>query len=223
MPAIKFTQTESENIQKHFGKPLSSLDLEIFKQTRNQLRLKYHPDKFEQYANETVNEIINKQFLELEALFKKMEQYFESDDLLKQINETEKPISQPFLHPNAQYGFEAMKIEIIAIDKDLKYHLFGSGVRWLEMGEKYKIPGASNAHLILEAEYQGRSIGFTEAVKMYLTFGVQDSITTIIEWLYAKLPGKATSLIIEGNIVKIDLTEMTQYIKRKSFLQIGPS
>jgi hypothetical protein len=219
----KLSLIELETVQKYFGKALNALDMETFKETRNQLRLKYHPDKFDKYADETVKEIMHERFMELEELFKKMEHHFETGDILATDNKIETQNTQSYYHPNAKYGFEAMKIEIIATDKYLKYYLFGSEVRWLEMGEKYKIPGASNAYLIMESNHRGSSIGFTEAVKIYLTFGVQDSISTIIQWLYSKLTGKATSLIIEGNNVKIDLAEMEQYIKRKSFLQIGPA
>lgn len=120
----------------------------------------------------------------------------------------------------AQYSFEGMYIEVITRDKDLKYHLFGASYRWLEAGDKYKIP-KTQAHIRIEANYRGNVIGFNEAIKMYLTFGVNDSISEIVEWLYKGIEGKATSLLIGKNIVKIDVNEMSYYIRKKSFLQLG--
>ena len=102
MSLEKFTRLELENIQKYFGKSLSELNIETSRKIRTQLRAKYHPDKFEKYADETVKEMMHEHFRELEALFKKMEQYFETNDTRKPGNETIY-VEQPFLHPNAQY------------------------------------------------------------------------------------------------------------------------
>jgi hypothetical protein len=113
-----------------------------------------------------------------------------------------------------------MQIDIRTADKDMKYHLFGAQYRWLEMGEKFKIPD-TNAYVIVQADHRGRTIGYIETVRIFLTFGVHDSIETIVDWLYYKIAGRASSLIIEGNVVNIDRNEMMLYIKRKSFLQIG--
>lgn len=216
--AVQFTSAEQEQVQKYFEMPLHELDQEHFKKIRNQLRAKYHPDKFEKYDDETVREMMHDRFRELESLFKKMETYFEEGALVG--NSMAGKEREAFMRPEAQYGFDAMKIEIRSADKEMKYHLFGSQLTWLERGEQYKIPGTS-AHIIIESDHFGRAIGFMETVKIYLTFTAKDSVDIIIDWLHSKLNGRASSLIIEGDNISIDKTAMTRYIKRKSFLQIG--
>lgn len=220
MPVSKFTPFETEMIQKYFERLPDELDNETYKKIKNQLRSKYHPDKFEKYENETVKEIMQERFRELESLFKKMEEYFEQENQLK--SNMVSRATESFLQPEAQYGFDAMRIEIRTSDKELKYHLFGSQLTWLEKGERFKVPG-TDAFIIIESDHYGRAIGFMETIKIYLTFTARDSLDAIIEWLHSKLVGKATSLIIEANNIPIDKGSMMQYIKRKSFLQIGNS
>lgn len=218
MQASEFSEKELAEISKYFGVSLEELDPEIFKTLRNQLRAKYHPDKFEKYEDDTVREMAHERFREIERLSEKIKQYMEKSGKSKPGQKIE--VSDPFLHPEAVYGFEAMQIDIRTADKDMKYHLFGTQYRWLEMGEKFKIPG-TNAYVIVQADHRGRTIGYIETVRIYLTFGVHDPIETIVDWLYYKISGRASSLIIEGNVVNIDRNEMMLYIRRKSFLQIG--
>lgn len=218
MAASEFTEKELAEIGKYFGVKLNELDEENFKALRNQLRSKYHPDKFEKYEDETVREMASERFREIERLSEKIKDYLEKGNKRPFPGDTNP--ESAFLHPNATYGFEAMQIDIRTSDKDMKYHLFGTQYRWLEMGEKYKIPG-TNAFLIIEANHRGRTIGYTETVRIYLTFGRNDSIETIVDWLHEKITGRASSLIIEGNVIPIERKEMMLYIRRKSFLQIG--
>jgi hypothetical protein len=210
------TLTEKQAIQKYFGMNLEELDLETFKKIRNELRTKYHPDKFEKHEDETIREMATEKFQQIQDLSEKIAFYLEH----KLSNQLE-PIPQtPFLSQNAQFSFDEMKIEVMTSDKDLKYHLFGKDLRWLLMGEKYKIPN-TQAYIIIDEDYMGVRPGFKEAIKMYLSFGVNDSIETIVDWLYQNVVGRADSLIIEKNLVKIDPYEMMLYIKRKSFKQIA--
>lgn len=217
MNPSEFTEKELAEISKYFGVNLKDLDSENFKTLRNQLRSKYHPDKFEKYEDDTVREMAKERFQEIERLSEKIKDYLERGG--KFPENTVRDSKEQFLHPRATYGFEAMQIDIRTGDKDMKYHLFGTQYRWLEMGEKFKIPG-TNAYVIIEADHRGRSIGYTETVRIFLTFGAHDSIETIIDWLYYKIIGRASSLIIEGNVIPIDKAEMSIFIRRTSFLQI---
>lgn len=56
---------------------------------------------------------------------------------------------------------------------------------------------------------------------MYLTFGIDDAVQDIIDWLYTKIAGRADSLLIEGQLVNVDRQEMSRYIRKKTFLQIA--
>jgi hypothetical protein len=217
MSTTLFTPAELEAIEKYFGARWSDLDLENFKAIRNKLRAKYHPDKFEKFDDETVKEMAKERFQEIERLCEKMMNVLENNDLAGLSQSTS---SDSFLHPEAKYGYEGMQIDIRTGDKDMKYHLFGTQYRWIEMGEKFKIPG-TNAFVIAEANYTGRAVGYIETVRIYLSFGRSDSLDVIIDWLYFKIAGRALSLVIEGNVVKIDRSEMLLYIRRKSFLEIG--
>jgi hypothetical protein len=220
MDTPPFTPEELESIEKYFGSDLNELDMERFKTIRNQLRAKYHPDKFEKYEDETVKEMAKERFQEIESLSEKLKSFLESGGSISSPKFNADTDS--FLHPNAQYGYEAMQIDIRTPDKDMKYHLFGTQYAWLERGEKFKIPG-TNAFLITESSYRGRAMGYTETVRLYLTFGRSDSLATIVDWLFFKIVDRASSLIIEGNVISIDRNEMMQYIRRKSFLEIGTS
>lgn len=212
----KITPQEKEAIRKYFGMSLEELDLESFKRLRNVLRAKYHPDKFEKFDDETVREMAQERFREIEALCNKLESTFNQT-----ISATEAPApGDDFLHRFAQYAYDGLFIEVITSDKDLKYHLFGTQFRWLEWGDKFKIP-QTKAFITIEADHRGKSIGYRESVKMYLTFGIDDAVQDIIDWLYSKIAGRADSLLIEGQLVNVDRQEMSRYIRKKTFLQIA--
>lgn len=108
-----------------------------------------------------------------------------------------------------------MKIEIITKDKDLKYRLFGTGYRWLERGDKFKVPN-TNAKIIMDEGHSGNRIGFTESIRMYLTFTESDSLLEITKWLFLSIAGQADALIIQGKRIPVDLQEMITYMMRKS-------
>ncbi|MCU0448029.1 MAG: hypothetical protein MUE85_24270 [Microscillaceae bacterium] len=210
------TIAERQDIQKHFGMSLEEMTLDSFKKIRNELRAKYHPDKFEKHEDETIREMATEKFQLIQSLSEKIAFYLEN----KFKNEISPEISMPFLDQRAQFSFDEMKIEIMTADQDLKYHLFGKNLRWLLNGEKYKIPH-TQAFIIIDEDYLGVRPGFKEAIKLYLSFGVEDSLEKIVEWLYQNIVGRADSLIIEKNLVKIDLKDMLLHIKRKSFKQLS--
>ena len=114
-----------------------------------------------------------------------------------------------------------MKLEVVTADKDLKYHLFGTAYRWLAWGDKFKLPG-TQAYIIIDEDHRGVRIGYRETIRMYLTFGPDDDLEKIIDWLYGKLAGRATSLLVEGTSIPVDRDLLARHIRRTAFREIGP-
>ncbi len=205
---------EKKEIQEIFGQSLEALDAETFEQLHKEQRLKYHPDKFEKYEDEVVKELANRRFQRIEALAEKVKPFLKGEKKIPQKSQ------EDIFRDEAQFAFEGMKIEIITKDKDLKYRLFGTRYRWLERGDKFKVPN-TNAKIIMDEGHAGNSIGFTESIRMYLTFTESDSLFEITQWLFQSIAGQADALIIQGNRIPVDLQEMMVYIMRKSFLRLG--
>lgn len=216
------TNKDKELVQKYFEQSLESLDLETFKKVRNQLRLKYHPDKYEKYEDEVVKEMMLEKYQEIESLCLKVKEYLDSKTDETTHNPPISAEEEIFMQQNAQFSYEGMSIEVITSDKDLKYHLFGTYYRWLEKGDKFRIPNVKDAYLTIKADYKGINIGFTESIKMYLTFGVNDSVADIVDWLYLRIVGRANALLIEHARIPIEINEMNKYIRKKAFLQLAP-
>lgn len=208
------THSEREDIKKYWGKSLENLHPEEFKKTRKQLRAKYHPDNFEKFEDETVQEMATERFQKIESLAAKLEAYFAGKLQPGKMEMND-------FHPEAQFAFDKMKIEVITSDKDLKYHLFGTSYRMLVYGDRYKIPKTKEAYLIIDEDHRGMSIGFREAIRMYVTFGVEDAVEDIVDWLYEHIRGRANSVLIEGENIPVDRNELLRKIKKTSFLQIG--
>ena len=212
-----FSEQEQAEIRTLFGKDLNDLDKNYLTETHKSLRQKYHPDKFEQYEDEVVREMAKEKFQRIEALALKLQQYL--SNLPKTPNHA--PEDAKFYEESARFAYDMMKIELLTREKDLKYHLFGSRLRWLERGDKFRIP-RTQAALIIDTDHQGVSIGFTESVRMYLTFGPEDSLEEISQWLFDKIKGYAHALLIEGKRIPVELYAMQTHIRRTSFLGLAP-
>lgn len=213
------TQAEREAIRKYWGQALESLHPEEFRKIHKQLRARYHPDNFEKFEDETVREMATERFQLIESLAKKLEAYFAGKLQPERLEERA-------FHPDAQFAYDHLKIEVITSDKDLKYHLFGTSYRWLVYGDRYKIPNTKKAYLIIDDDHRGMSIGYRETIRMYVTFGVEDAVEDIVDWLYERIKGRATSLLIEGESITVDRNELLRKIRKTAFLQIpagGPS
>lgn len=211
---MSWTEADKEAIQKYYGEPLEQLRPEAFHKVRKKLLAKYHPDNFEKFEDETIREMATERFQAIEKLNQKIELYFEGK--LKSAGD-----QRPAFHPDAQYAFDKLKIEIFTSDKDLKYHLFGTFYRWLVYGDKFKIPD-TQASIIIDEDHQGTSIGYRETIRMYLSFDTSDPIDRITRWLFDKIEGRASSLLIHGEVVTIEYEAMLRAIKQTTFLQIGP-
>lgn len=219
MPATTFTIKEKEEIRKLYGLPLEQLDLENFRKTQRELRAKYHPDNFEHLDNEAVKEMATEKFQAIELLSQKIEAWLTNAPPAANGYQTD---VADHLRPDAFFAIKRLKIEILTADKDLKYHLFGTYYRWLQFGDSFKIPG-TKASIVIDEDYAGRRIGFQESVRMYLTFGEEDSIEDMVEWLYRRVSERATKLLIAGEAVDLDPEKIINAIKKESLLRLGPA
>lgn len=206
------TPEDRAAIHKYFGKPLEELAEEEFKAALRQLRTKYHPDNFEKFEDETVREMATDRFQQLERLAEKLRAHYKR-------NAGFQP-EQPAERSEARYAFDDMKIEINTHDKDLKYHLFGTSYRWLVYGDRFKIPD-SGGSIIIDEDHQGHRIGFRESIRLYLTFSPADNTEAIVDWLYERIKGRASSLLIEGQVVPIDRGAILGAVRKVSLLNPG--
>jgi len=207
-----FTESEREKIIDYFGKQPDELLLDEIDQRQRELRVKFHPDKFEKFSDETVKLLAAEKYKEIEFLSDKVRNYLKNRVLLNSVALTNSVASE-------KYAYNRLKIEIITKEKDLKYYLFGTHYRWLERGDKFRIKG-TNAFIVIDANYSNRSIGFTESIKMYLTFTVTDSLDIIIGWLFLQINGNATKLLIEGTPVPVEFSALLTAIKVKTVLRL---
>ena len=217
--ANPLTSHDKDLIQKYFGVSLEELSPMVFKQKLKELRVKYHPDQFQKFEDETIQEMAKERFQEIEALGKKVEAYLNGETGPPPGSQTK--MKRDFMSPEALFATKKMKIEIKTADKDLKYHLFGSFYRWLQYGDTFKIP-KTDGTIIMDEEHRGTKIGFEEVVRIYLTFGEEAIIEDMVSWLFGKIEGRANSMIIGDELVKNNYDEIVASIKKQSFLRIGP-
>ncbi|MBC8047796.1 MAG: hypothetical protein H7Y00_13445, partial [Fimbriimonadaceae bacterium] len=111
----RLTNFEKESVLKYFGIGINELDIDTFKKIRNQLRMKYHPDKFEKLNDETALEMALEKFKEIDMLCERIEAFFNStENILQDDQQIQK---EDFLQRDARYAFKGMYIEIITSDK----------------------------------------------------------------------------------------------------------
>ncbi len=213
---ILFTEQDKEAIQKYFGATLEELDMARFEELLRELRSRFHPDNFEKFDDEAVREMATERFQLIEALATKLQTYFTEG---VSLNATLRTDQEPFMHPNALFRGNRLKIEIITSDKDLKYRLFGARYRWLKFGDTFKIPG-TEAALTIDEDYAGASIGYQESIRMYLTFDEQASIEAIVDWLYSHTQGQVRTLLVAGMPVPLDPFSLFRAIRQRAFLRV---
>ncbi len=210
--ASAFNNEEKKLIEKYFGVVLDDLTPEVFKKERKQLMAKYHPDKCQHVDEETVMEMATERFQQIQSLTEKIDQYFDGKVTLS--------LEDKIRRDDAIFAFDQLRIEIITNDKELKYDMFGTYYRWLTFGDSFKIPDSS-AFLIMEGEHRGHQIGYVETIKLFLTFGVNDSVENIVTWFFQSIEGRAKSLIIAGKKIPVEYNAMLMAIRRKAFLQLA--
>jgi hypothetical protein len=213
MEPASLTAKDQEEVIAYFDKPLDALDVEYFEKKLKELRKKYHPDNFEHLGNDVVKEMAHDKFKAIERLAAKIKAHLgQGAGALASA-----PASEPMPE---RYAGRNLKIEIKTRNKDLKYLLFGKHYRWLEQGDRFKIPGGREAYLVTDTGHTGSAIGFTEVIRLYLTFGENDPLDEIVRWLYEKLKGQADALLIEQQLIEVDLAQMLVYIKGKTSLRL---
>ncbi len=217
MATTTFSSQEREEIRKLFGVPLEEMDNALFKKLRKELRAKYHPDNFEHFANEAVKEMATEKFQQIESLSERIGAFL--DGSLPQRAVTDEK-AHDYWHPDALFAGKKIKIEILTSDKDLKYHLFGTQYRWLEFGDRFKIP-ATKASITIDEGHRGRRVGFQESIRMYLTFDEHDSIEEIVGWLFGKIEGRLNTLLVAGETVLVEQVAIENAIKKETYLRIG--
>lgn len=212
-----FSPHERSEVQKYFEAPLEELDQKTFEEKHRQLRAKFHPDNFEHLENEAVKEMATEKFQAIEALSEKIRLYLSGASPKTVLQKTD---IQDFMHPDALFVGKRLKIEILTSDKDLKYHLFGTQYRWLEFGDSFKIPD-TGASIHIDEGHRGHRVGFRESIRMYLTFGETDAVGDIVGWLFPRIDGRATTLLVVGDTVGISAEEIEMAIKKQTMLRIG--
>lgn len=215
------TTQDKELIVKYFGHALEQLSATEFKRQLKVLRQKYHPDRFEQFEDETVREMATERFQSIERLAAKIEAFFQG----KLIGSTSGPAAPPanaYRQQGAVFGARKMKIEIKTADKELKYDLFGTFYKWLQYGETFNIPD-TGAKIIMDEEQRGNRIGYQEIIRIYLTFEEADVVEDIVSWLFDRIKERANALIIGKELVPNDYEEILWSIKKQSFLRIEAS
>lgn len=217
MPDQVFSPQEIEDIRTLFGSTPEQFDAESLKKTLRDLRAKYHPDNFEKFGDETVRQLATERFQRIQQLGEKMEAWLAGTLPAPEPH----PKADPLFDPQAQFAYQAMKIEIRTGDKDLKFHLFGTFYRWLTLGERFKIPEAGGAYLIADEEHIGHKIGFQETIRVYLTFAENDPVESIVGWLWNKIAGRADALLIEGEVVEMNYEALLLSVKRRSFRRLA--
>lgn len=212
-----FSEKDKIAIEKYFGVRLEALDAEQLKKIHRELRAKYHPDNFEKFEDETVREMATERFQLIEDLAVRIEHYLAGKSSNAGFSNTAS--GEDFMNAHAVFSANKLKIEVITTDKDLKYHLFGASYRWLQFGDKYKIPD-TQASIVIDEDHQGRSIGYQESIRMYLTFGENESIEKVVEWLYPRIKDQTKTLLIAGNRVEVEPFNIFYAIRKLAFIRI---
>ena len=211
-----FNHEDRRLIEKYFGRRIEALTEDVYRQTLKTLRAKYHPDNFAQFDDPTIQEMATDRFQEIETLAGKLRQYFRGEPPAP----TGTPDTPAYMNPQALFKARKLKVEITTRDKDLKYRLFGRFLRWLTFGETFAIPD-TGATLIMDEDHRGVRIGSTETIRLYLTFDEGDRPEAIIDWLYPRIEGRATSIIINNAAVALQHDALVAALRQHSFLRIG--
>lgn len=207
----RITDQDRDRIQKYFGKELAEITADNFKALRKEAQRKYHPDNFAHFDDETVLEMAKDRFQEIERLSQKLEAYLSGDASAAPV------ASDLEADPSVAYRSDGMDLEIMTSDADLKFRLFRS--RLIERGDEVRIRG-TKAKLIARADYDSRSAGFRENIKLRLAFGPQQDLSDIVNWLFQHISGVTSNFVIEGKIVPVDPYAIRQAIRQESVKEL---
>ncbi|MEO1448675.1 MAG: hypothetical protein AAFV07_04060 [Bacteroidota bacterium] len=210
--ADRIQPEDHNNIQKFFGAELKALNMESFKAALRSARKKFHPDNFAKFEDETVMEMAKERFQTMEVLAAKVEAHLQHQAAFGDQE------AEPAEGPNTGYTTEGIKLDIMTMDKQLKFVLFKSPV--IYRGDYRKIPG-TRARIISMEDYQPRmAAGFRDNVKIELRFGVEDPIQEIVHWLWRHISEKTSKFVIEGKSVSVNLDSIRKAIKQEARLEL---
>ncbi len=207
----RLSKEDQDRIVKYFGKPLSEITSDNFKELHTEARKKFHPDNFTHFGDETVLEMAKERFQEIETLSSKVSAFLEG-----KASAATAP-SDAESDPNVVYRSEGMRIDIMTSDAALKFRLFRS--RLIDRGDEVKIKG-TKAKLIAMENYYNRGAGFRETVKVMLAFGEQSDLMPVVEWLFRHISGVTSSFVIEGKLVPIDPYEILKAIRQEAVKEL---
>ncbi len=207
----KLSEQDREKIKKYFGKELGDITEAEFKELHKEARKKFHPDNFAHFDDETVLEMAKDRFQEIEALGKQVTRYLSGDvSASAQVDNKEE-------EAQLVYRSEGMRIDIMTQDAGLKFKLFRS--RFIDRGDEVKIKG-TKAKLIALEDYYQRSAGFRETIKVTLSFGEEQNLMPVVEWLFRHISGVTSSFVIEGKVIPIDPYEILKAIRQESIKEL---
>ena len=212
-----FNNAERRLVEKYFGRRIEDLREEVFRRTLKTLRAKYHPDNFAQFDDPTVQEMATDRFQEIEGLAGKLDRHFKGAPETPTGPASGRPV---YMDPTALFKARKLKVELTTRDKDLKYQLFGRFLRWLTFGETFSIP-KTGATLIMDEDHRGVRIGYTETIRLYLTFDEADSPESIVDWLYPRIEGRVSAVIINNEAVTPRYDALVAALRQHSFLRLG--
>ena len=216
---MTLTDQEKSLLKKYFESDLADLDVDDFKKKKKLLQARFHPDKYEKYDNEEVREMAKEKYQSISQLCERVEAFFNGDDIVKVKSSSSSSSSSPFGSMGMEiYATEGLLIEIVTKDKELKYRMFGSGLKWMLHGEAYIIK-ETNAKIRLWDTSGQRAMGFNETIKLTLSFSDDDDIQVIIDWLFTQVMTAVDVLIINKEKVAINRDAVSQ-LMRKSTIKL---
>ncbi len=191
-----------------FRVPVEDMTPETVQEKRHLFHKHYHPDRFAHLDNAELDKLLNEMYRDMLDRLQRVEEY-----LLRNSHD---------LHPEKarQVPLSAVDLEIqlITSDKELKYRLFGSMTRWLDRGERFRLP-RTNATLTSSGRHVGNAIGFNETIPLYLTYGHGDPLDEIVIWLYTRIAGHVSALWVDGARVDVDPKAMFNAMARMKVLE----
>lgn len=208
------TEQDKQLIEKYYELPLADIDIATYKKKQRELRAKYHPDNFEKFDDDTIQEMATERFQQIERISQLLENFLKGQATLTNNKEQTTKFTA-----DAKFSANGLRLELITQDKKFKYNLFGTHYKWLVIGDKYIIPN-TNASIIMEEDHSGFAIGYTETVRLFLSFDIHDSIDEIVNWLYPRIKDKVSTLLIAKKEVSINPMAMKFAIQNKTILQI---
>jgi hypothetical protein len=192
-----------------FGVPVEDITPEVVQEKRPLVHKRYHPDRFARHADDDLHSVLNEVYRDMMDRLRRIEEHVLRGSTTLSAHER---------RFTGDLSAEDVRIELITADKDLKYRLFGSHMRWLERGDRFFIP-RTRATLISSGGHHGNTIGFNESIKLQLTYSATDALEEIVIWFYTRIVGNITALWVDGQRVEVEPKAMFNALARKKVLE----